>query len=832
MPVRSPNTVRVAKRVRRLKFAQAAVRHTGRALVAAVLLGFMLVLGIRLGWLPLDWVGALSACIAGGLAIAMLLALRRDWSLLTAAQAADRALGLKDRLSTALSLGRLEREPNPSESIAIADAEAAALGLATRNVAPITLGSAWAIWPVVLIGAAGIGVWMPQRSPVSEPAKQLGASEPRSQAAADMIAESARQARAAAEGAVPDTASADQLRRLDEIERELLDGARDPEEALAEGAQGLETLADRAEQRASKTQLADETLREQMQNTLPARDDASDLYDALARGDLAAAGDAARALTEQRPKLSPEERSRLAEEMDRLADQLDQSPESGAAPEDTALAAALRDQGVQDPASLRDLTDPGELQNALEQQGVAPEAAEPLAEQLAEEHAERQAEQEARKDLQSLADATRDAAEQMRPPDPEPPVDTREPTPPDTQEKPVPETPQTPRDQLPMGQKPDAQPPQLSQDEKPAQRQGDQQGEQGGEKPGQRAVEKPGQDKGQKPGDRQSTQSGEKPGQREVEKPGQDEGEKPGDRQGAQGGERPGQQAVEKPGDRQGEQGGEKPGQQAVEKPGQDEGEKPGARQGAQGGEKPGQQAVEKPGQGQGQKPGERDAPGGRERTPGDPTAARPTDGGRNSQPGEQTRQSERPSGAEAQDERGQHSGDARSRDGVERLQRELERLSDRERQGRSQRDASRALREQAERLLERASPEQRRELERLAREMSPDQQHPEPGLRPSEAEPWRTEPFDARAKPTGDEQDSGRVIADWYDPNAAPRPTETPDAAPATAPMAEAARGAERAIERQAVPRSRSDLVRRVFERYRRRAGSGAEGAPPPGGS
>jgi hypothetical protein len=43
------------------------------------------------------------------------------------------------------------------------------------------------------------------------------------------------------------------------------------------------------------------------------------------------------------------------------------------------------------------------------------------------------------------------------------------------------------------------------------------------------------------------------------------------------------------------------------------------------------------------------------------------------------------------------------------------------------------------------------------------------------------------------------------------------------------AVEGAQRGIENQAVPPARSDLVRRVFERYSTRARSGAEGRPAP---
>lgn len=69
----------------------------------------------------------------------------------------------------------------------------------------------------------------------------------------------------------------------------------------------------------------------------------------------------------------------------------------------------------------------------------------------------------------------------------------------------------------------------------------------------------------------------------------------------------------------------------------------------------------------------------------------------------------------------------------------------------------------------------------------------------------------------------SGRIVSERpSDPNTVPARVEliTP------ARLREAASGAERAIEQQAVPDRRSDLVRRVFRRYSERARP--EGATP----
>jgi hypothetical protein len=162
--------------------------------------------------------------------------------------------------------------------------------------------------------------------------------------------------------------------------------------------------------------------------------------------------------------------------------------------------------------------------------------------------------------------------------------------------------------------------------------------------------------------------------------------------------------------------------------------------------------------------------------------------------------------------------------------------MAGRERGAQGQREASEKMREQARRLLEQASPEERRELERLAREMQDrarqaggDDAPRDPGApAPAGERPWQTEAFDARGETPDGPRGPQHVIADWLG-DEAERPAGAAPAASPGAPLREAAEGVERAIDRQAVPRTRSDLVRRVFERYRQRAAEpGSPGAEP----
>ncbi len=160
----------------------------------------------------------------------------------------------------------------------------------------------------------------------------------------------------------------------------------------------------------------------------------------------------------------------------------------------------------------------------------------------------------------------------------------------------------------------------------------------------------------------------------------------------------------------------------------------------------------------------------------------------------------------------------------------------------------SQGLRDQAQKLLEQASPEQREAMEKLARELAqnaphegePNQQPPnENGPRngptmsdnngsrgPSlpirqnqavhESPDWQTVPVDARhTNPAGAQRVISDLLNDQPRPDGAGTPVSTSSLERG---IQQAAEGAESGIENQTVPQERSDLVRRVFQRYQQR--------------
>jgi hypothetical protein len=235
-------------------------------------------------------------------------------------------------------------------------------------------------------------------------------------------------------------------------------------------------------------------------------------------------------------------------------------------------------------------------------------------------------------------------------------------------------------------------------------------------------------------------------------------------------------------------------------------------------------------------------------------------------QPGE-------PEGQQTPGDPGQHM----SPEAIERLAKQLQQYAKDHMQGQQNQQDAQRLRRQAEEVLKNMTPEERQTLENVARdlaEQNKDQgkQSDEPNAKdqhgrqeprtPSanadngaqqsgdgqagttgdgagtgprrnnprrvgaEAAPTQTEPVDARGQPKTDP--SEHVIADYFNNKPSPR-TGAPGPTLQQG-VSDAAKGAERAIEQQAVPSQYSDLVRRVFRRYVERVQPGAgQDAPAP---
>jgi hypothetical protein len=218
-----------------------------------------------------------------------------------------------------------------------------------------------------------------------------------------------------------------------------------------------------------------------------------------------------------------------------------------------------------------------------------------------------------------------------------------------------------------------------------------------------------------------------------------------------------------------------------------------------------------------GESPGERPGAGGAEpQPPGGAQNAPPSggDGTPGAEPDGRSGPSRQGDGDGAGDGTGQDLDRA-----LDALERNLDTLASRPAQAEQRlRDADR-LRDEADDLLSRTTPEQRERLSRLNQELARRRRERAPAPAPSEFHTVEA------ARPSDEARE--QVISEWLgepgdsdgDPAARERVISER--------VREAAAGAERAVEQQEVPARHADLIRRVFRRYQDRGAPRAEDAP-----
>jgi len=792
--------VQAARRVARWAMVRDLVMWLGWLLLAAGIVALILVGVDRAVGGVAPWPWLLAGPAGAGVLGAGVLTLVRRWNVRRAAVEADTALGLKDRIASAILLGEGARGVDPVfVAMAVREGEAAGARVRARKVVPIRVNWAWGAWPVLGGCAIAVALFVP-RADWSKPAL-AAAAEPlpaREQAARDVGAAAGVAQEALREDA-EDAAVADDLAALEELQRELVDGARSTEEARTLAADHLESLAEELEQRAEVARdQAAEVRRELASAAAP--EDPSALSGALRDGDLDAAREAAGQLAEQMRTLSPEERERIARDMEALAAQMDaaRKAEGGAAegepPADEGAEPPafepLREQGVE-PGTLEELrheTDADEAARKLEQSGVDPDAARRMADELTDQNRQREAAEEAKRKLEELSESLKEAADELRHPPPEEPEDR---------------APDTPKDEAADRE----QGSERQRDGAPKGEQGQSEQERGTGQKRESAPVQPGAESPRGAGQKERRPTDSPRDQTQGERGEQRPDAQPGNEQTGEGqrGQRDGSKESSKPGQEQGDTPGSKQG----EKP--KEGEKSGAKEGTS----PGQP---QPGQPQ---PDQR-APANEGR--GKQPMVDPSRGGKPDAASEQ--RGPTPDGQQADGEQGAQpapqpgAGDQRGPDGgreglpggrgggLQDLRERLERMAHQAKDAERHERSAEQIREAAQRLMDQMTPEEREELERWAQELARERARSDGG-------PAATEPVDARRAPPEPARES--VVGRFYGNEGIDRSGQV--AGPPTPQAVEqAARSAERAIEQQNVPRSRSELIRRVFRRYSER--------------
>lgn len=322
-PVRTSAFGRAA--ARRI-FAVDVVGTLGWGLAVTVPLSLALVVLARVfpGLLPLS-VPALSVApaVLGAAAAVVVASLRRP-GVSQSLRAADQRLDLKDRLATAYELSE---SPDPFVPLAIADAESRTDQSLLHRAFPMRFGTAWYVAGTLAAVVLAAAIWMPARN--------VAPRAERARPTAEQVAQASTQIRAATDAlkelAPPEAAAtSSELANLAEIERDLAEGNLSPEEARARSAATMNQAAERAEETAAATdESTDRSIRDlaTAARRAPGEDGspANQIARSLAQGDARSAAEAAQRALEASRSLSPPEREAMANELLSLAKELDEA---------------------------------------------------------------------------------------------------------------------------------------------------------------------------------------------------------------------------------------------------------------------------------------------------------------------------------------------------------------------------------------------------------------------------------------------------------------------------------------------------------------------------
>jgi len=792
--------------------------RAGRAMTAAVAAGAATVLLDRLvgPGIDLKWCVALVAGAAGlGAAWSFAGAWRRRPRSLDGALRVDERFRLDDRLSSALQLDA-GVDPDAMVAVALQDAESAARATSPALAAPVRLDNWWVAWPA--IAAAGLALaWVTPLRLLADPRRdQAVAAQHAELVAASEDLRSAEQAlREAASNTgrgVADLAPPESLKTLERL-KEQLAGARDPREpgaspdpaddARSAAADTLQTAADRLHEDAERAlRDAEDTSAalSRLESPPETASAAQRLRDALRGANPEQAGREAEALERSAPELSEQQRREESQRLEAIARELQAIAQAqrSQAEEPREAQRELQRQGLA-PEQVRSIErqpTPDQAADELRKQGIDPETAQKLADKLVKERAERDAREKSAERSNSLSEALRRAAEEMRNAGSNQPAQSPD-------QKPAPNTAPPPSAQRP-GEPPRADKPS---DANPGQpRQPDATGPSGNapqpQRPSQGAA--PQQQQPSKPGAErpQPTRSND-PGSQGTPAPANTPPQgRPAD-------------AKPSPSDGQGKSPGQDPAHQNKPQPGQP----PGGARPAPGGESPQQnppQAAE-PQQDQGQ-------PGAQ---PGQPSGSPQSSGADQpgSTPGDSHPQSPRPTAGESQGHSGAgpgagagHSQGKPDRSPMQALKDQLKQWGDSRKRGEQMLDDSRKLKEQADRIVRSMSPQQRKELEELARGRLAES----PVALPSGAAPLDLRQQTPRASEPGSAPPE--KLAEVDNPRAPAPPRDAVGTRPMQPTPQDSLRAAQKAIEDKQLP-----ARYRNVERYFKRAAETAPRQPAP---
>ena len=244
--------IRVGLRAARRERFAVGVRVLGRALVlgscvALTLVGLDRLLGLRWPWAVL-----VGGAIGGAALIAIAWSSRKRTQAMHGAALVDESMRAHDSLRNSIALARDPgAEDDAFVSLAIDEGERAATEADVARAAPVRFGWAWGIWPALAMLAIVGGVLLPYRSVGAEGEGDRAPTLAERTEAIEQVEQALQALRdAAVEEPELELASEEEIDRLEQLESELGDGSRTPEEARAEAAQALEQTASALEREA------------------------------------------------------------------------------------------------------------------------------------------------------------------------------------------------------------------------------------------------------------------------------------------------------------------------------------------------------------------------------------------------------------------------------------------------------------------------------------------------------------------------------------------------------------------------------------------------------
>ena len=838
---------------------------------------------------PVEWWWLAAAPAAIGLIAGSARAWRARPSPASAARRLDEYHATKDRILSALELAR--GEAGAFESWALREGASAASRARPREAIPLRPGRSWLVASACAGLAVVAGLYLPRADPSVWRWGVDRGDQPREQALADVrrALESLRQA--AAPSAPATGATPDELRAVEEIEAQLASGKADPQTARTQAADALEATAGQLEHEADRRRTELSAAREALAQAArragepgAAPSELGAIADALRRGDVEAAARAAQELAQRAPKLSSRERDALAKDLDAMAQDVEGQRSTGLAgveanPESVDPPAPQAGPDVpQSPSPAKEIAESlrqagRELRDRPSPEDQAPAEAVPGS-PTEREHRPTGAERPSseRSDPEPKGSGDQRAPSEATPkppagpssvPPPGEPGDSRsegsrpqgkpdagsdpEPAPRGTPKSPpdAPASREPTRPSSPAGA--DRARPSGPSESQRGERRPSSESQAGEAKPNERD---PGESKPSEPKPTGSTptRSAEaQPGRSEPDsgqsqrteskpaKEGQgvppkiDERSQGAPSQRQPGGPKPAGEPPPAPGASPAQpQAPGEPRPEAAKRSDRSphEGQQPIQPSGAKPGEDgavPTRAPHKAPGQAPSQAPAQTKPAGDPREAPApspDPGDARP-EGQTPGQQGQQPRDSSQPF---------EHpqpgAGSTPNPQGLERFARQLKDMAEDASRSRDARRQAEQLREQAQRLMENASPEDRRRLGELARRLGGQpgwgRQGPRLEGMPEATEPWG-EPgavMDARSGAAAPDRTIGELEPSGPAPlGAAPESL--------VQGVRDAAAGAERAIEQQAVPQRHADLVKRVFGNYARRLGEPASPKP-----